>query len=208
MKKSIRISVDCGMVLLLPLLMSYSLVGETVHEYLGMFMFFLFLAHNILNIKWWKNIFHGKYNYVRILRLIVDVLIFIIMISLTISGIVMSRHIFRFLNINGSSAARTIHLFASYWGLILMSFHAGMHIVKIPYIKKKIFILFFVLLGISAFIRRNIIDYLFLKSQFVFIDFSQSVIMSICDYLFISILFMIVGYSVTRLLNSLSIHRR
>ena len=116
----------------------------------------------------------------------------------------MSRHIFQFINIDGSSYARTIHLLASYWGLILVSFHAGMHIVKIPYIKRNILIPIFVLLGIRAFIRRNIVDYLFLKSQFVLIDFSQSVIITICDYLFISILFMIVGYAVTRLLRTLS----
>ena len=204
MKNKIRVAVDVGMVILLPLLMAYSLVGETAHEYLGIFMFLLFLAHNILNIKWWKNIFRGKYNSVRILRLIINVLILVIMISLTISGIMMSRHIFQFINIDGSSYARTIHLLASYWGLILMSFHAGMHIVKIPYIKRNILIPIFVLLGIRAFIRRDIIDYLFLKSQFVFIDFSQSVIITICNYLFISILFMIVGYAVTRLLRTLS----
>lgn len=204
MKNKIRVAVDVGMVILLPLLMAYSLVGETAHEYLGIFMFLLFLAHNILNIKWWKNIFRGKYNSVRILRLIINVLILVIMISLTISGIMMSRHIFQFINIDGSSYARTIHLLASYWGLILMSFHAGMHIVKIPYIKRNILIPIFVLLGIRAFIRRDIIDYLFLKSQFVFIDFSQSVIITIYDYLFISILFMIVGYAVTRLLRTLS----
>lgn len=204
MKNKIRVAVDVGMVILLPLLMAYSLVGETAHEYLGIFMFLLFLAHNILNIKWWKNIFRGKYNSVRILRLIINVLILVIMISLTISGIMMSRHIFQFINIDGSSYARTIHLLASYWGLILMSFHAGMYIVKIPYIKRNILIPIFVLLGIRAFIRRNIVDYLFLKSQFVLIDFSQSVIITICDYLFISILFMIVGYAVTRLLRTLS----
>ncbi len=204
MKKNIRIAVDVGMIVLLPLLMAYSLVGETAHEYLGISMFPLFLAHNILNIKWWKNIFRGKYNSVRILRLIINVLILVIMISLTISGIMMSRHIFQFINIEGSSYARMIHLLASYWGLILMSFHAGMHIRKIPYIKRNILIPIFVLLGIRAFIRRNIVDYLFLKSQFVLIDFSQSVIITICDYLFISILFMIVGYAVTRLLRTLS----
>ena len=204
MKKSIRAAVDVGMIVLLPLLMAYSLVGETAHEYLGISMFLLFVVHNILNIKWWKNIFRGKYNYIRILRLIVNILIFIIMISLTISGIMMSRHIFQFINIEGSSYARMIHLLASYWGLILMSFHAGMHIRKIPYIKRNILIPIFVLLGIRAFIRRNIVDYLFLKSQFVLIDFSQSVIITICDYLFISILFMIVGYAVTRLLRTLS----
>ena len=41
MKKKLRIVIDIGMVLLLPLLMAYSLVGEAAHEYLGIGMFLL-----------------------------------------------------------------------------------------------------------------------------------------------------------------------
>ena len=54
MNKKLRIAIDSGMVLLLPLLMVYSLLGETVHEYLGIGMSLLFVAHHILNIAWWK----------------------------------------------------------------------------------------------------------------------------------------------------------
>ena len=59
MKKKIRIVVDCGMVLLLPLLMAYSLVGEAAHEYLGIGMSLLFVAHHILNVAWWKHLLRG-----------------------------------------------------------------------------------------------------------------------------------------------------
>lgn len=49
------------------------------------------------------------------------------MIALPVSGILMSRHVFAFLEVvSGMALARTIHLLASYWGLILMSFHAGL----------------------------------------------------------------------------------
>lgn len=71
-KKNIRILVDCGMVMLLPLLMAYSLVGETVHEYLGIGMFLLFVIHHILNIAWWKHIFRGKYTSLRVLGTVVN----------------------------------------------------------------------------------------------------------------------------------------
>ena len=210
MKKKIRILVDCGMVLLLPLLMAYSLVGETAHEYLGIGMFLLFIAHHILNIAWWKHIFRGKYTPFRILGTTVNLALAIIMLALPISGMVLSRHVFRFLHFNGASTARTVHLMASYWGLVLMSFHAGMHVQMIAgryllnkksNLKKSILVLnvFFAVLGIIAFKRKNIWMYLFLQSQFVFIDFSQSVLGAIMDYLFVSILFMILGYAFTRL---------
>lgn len=41
--------VDAAMVLLLPLLMAYSLIGEAFHEFAGTLMLLLFLAHHRLN---------------------------------------------------------------------------------------------------------------------------------------------------------------
>lgn len=96
MKKKIRIVVDCGMVLLLPLLMAYTLVGEAVHEYLGIEMFLLFIAHHILNIAWWKHIFRGKYTPFRVLGTTVNLALAIIMLTLPISGMILSRHVLRF----------------------------------------------------------------------------------------------------------------
>lgn len=50
------------------------------------------------------------------------------MIALPGSGILMSRHVFAFLEVvSGMALTRTVHLPASYWGVILMSFHAGLH---------------------------------------------------------------------------------
>ena len=37
------------MIILLPLLMAYSLIGETAHEWLGLFMFLLFILHHSMN---------------------------------------------------------------------------------------------------------------------------------------------------------------
>ena len=210
MKKKIRILVDCGMVLLLPLLMAYSLVGETAHEYLGIGMVLLFVIHHILNIAWWKNLLRGKYTPIRIVGTVLNFVLVIIMLALPISGMILSRHVFRFLHFGGAATARTVHLMASYWGLVLMSFHAGMHVQMIAgryllnkksNLKKSILVLnvFFTVLGIIAFKRKNIWMYLFLQSQFVFIDFSQPVLGAIMDYLFVSILFMILGYAFTRL---------
>ena len=127
MKKKMRIVIDSGMVLLLPLLMAYSLVGEATHEYLGIGMFLLFISHHILNIAWWKHLFHGRYTPLRIVGTTVNLVLAIIMLALPISGMILSRHVFRFLYLGGAATARTVHLLASYWGLVLMSFHAGMH---------------------------------------------------------------------------------
>ena len=48
-KKRIRLLVDIGMVILLPLLMAYSLIGEKFHEMIGTVMAVLFVIHLIQN---------------------------------------------------------------------------------------------------------------------------------------------------------------
>lgn len=213
MKKKLHIVIDIGMVLLLPLLMAYSLVGEAAHEYLGIGMFLLFVVHHILNIAWWKNLFRGKYTPIRIVGTVLNFVLVIIMLALPISGMILSRHVFRFLHFGGASTARTVHLLASYWGLVLMSFHAGMHGNMMMGIFRKaanmqqpskirtwclrVIALMLAVCGISVFVKNKISSYLFLRTQFVFIDFSQPIILALIDYLLIICLFMIVGYCFT-----------
>ena len=217
--KKIRIIVDCGMTLLLPLLMAYSLVGEAVHEYLGIGMFLLFVTHHILNIAWWKYIFRGKYTLLRVLGTVINLALAIIMLALPISGMILSRHVFRFLYFGGTSTARTIHLLASYWGLVLMSLHAGMHgsvmtgmlrkaahtqqTSKIRTWSLRVIAVLLAVCGVHAFVKNKISSYLFLQTQFVFIDFSQPVIQSLLEYCVIIVLFMVVGYYAVKVLKVL-----
>ena len=58
----IRLLADSGMTLALLLLMSYQLVGEKAHEWIGMAMFLLVIGHHVLNRRWMGNITRGKYT--------------------------------------------------------------------------------------------------------------------------------------------------
>lgn len=128
MKLKIKIGIDFLMTALLLLLMVYQVVGETLHEWFGAAMLVLFLVHNILNIKWYKNLFKGKYKPVRILGTVLNFAVLATILSLAYSGIVMSRHVFAFLLIDrGMALARVMHLSGSYWGFVLMSLHLGLH---------------------------------------------------------------------------------
>lgn len=117
------------MTAMLPILMAYELVGETAHEWVGLAMFVLFILHHILNYKWHQNLLKGRYSGIRILGTAIDMLLIVVMVCLPVSGIMMSRHVFVFLPIRGSSTAliRTMHLLSSYWGFVLMSVHLGLH---------------------------------------------------------------------------------
>ena len=59
--KTKRMILDAAMLLLLPLLMAYSLIGEAFHEVAGTLMLALFLLHHWLNRSWWKALFKGRY---------------------------------------------------------------------------------------------------------------------------------------------------
>lgn len=63
----------------------------------------------------------------QILQIVINFSILISMLRLGFSGIVMSRHVFEFFDFGLISEARKIHLFASYWGFVLMSIHQGLH---------------------------------------------------------------------------------
>lgn len=209
-KRKLQIITDVLMTVMLPLLMAYQLIGEAVHEWIGVGMFLLFLCHHLLNRHWHTNLLKGKYNKYRLLLTGIDILLFIIMISLAASGVLLSKHVFIFLQIeNGSSWARITHLLASYWGFILMSIHLGLHWNAIAATmnriarknastgKKRILFRIIVavicLYGIYAFMDRELATYLFLKSEYVFFDFSRPLLIFFIDYIAIMILFACIG---------------
>lgn len=209
-KRKFQIVIDMMMTVMLPLLMAYQRIGEEVHEWLGTCMVLLFLCHHLLNIHWHRHLLKGRYNSLRLLGTIIDILLFIIMVSLAVSGVMMSRHIFVFLqNGSGIGSVRVIHLSASYWGFVLMSIHIGLHwngvsamtnrvmqkggnTVKMRSISKTAAIVICGY-GVCAFIKQRLGTYLFLKSEFVFFDFSEPLLLFLADYIAIMILFGFIG---------------
>lgn len=206
------------MTVMLPILMAYSLVGEAAHEWAGISMFILFIIHHILNYRWHQNLLKGRYSEIRILGTVINILIFVIMICLMVSGIMISRHVFIFLRINGgTSFARTVHLLAAYWGFALMSVHLGLHwdmlmgvAKKITGIKKfshvrtiflRIIAALIAAYGIYAFLQRKNGSYMLLKTQFVFFDFDEPLSSFFVDQLAIMGFFVCIGHYISKLLQ-------
>lgn len=211
MKNKIKTAADILMTAALPVLMCYSIVGETAHEIIGIAMFALFILHHILNFGWTKALFKGKYPPKRIVGTIVNAAVLICMLGLMYSSIVISKHIFTFLNLGGAMTARTIHLLCAYWGLVLMSVHLGMHISQMAARMKlrskaliwKLRIIFGVVgvVGIYEFIQLKFTDYMFGRVKFVFIDTSASAVLTAMQYLTVMVLFAYIGYFLHILLN-------
>lgn len=199
-KAIVKIILDVLMTVALLFLMGYQLWGDVAHEIVGAGLFVLFIVHHILNWSFYKHLFRGKYTPMRILQLVMDGLVLAVMIMLMVSGIMMSRHVFAFLPVHGGlSVARRLHILGSYWGFILMSMHLGLHwnqmlgmFRKTTGIKKasKIrtaccFAAGLLIAGYGGYVlvKRDFPTYLFLKTEFVFLDYSESPILFYLDYL-------------------------
>ena len=71
----IRRIVDAAMTVLLLLLMAYQVTGEALHEWIGMGMTVLVIAHQILNRRWYGALLKGKYNAYRVLTTVINILL-------------------------------------------------------------------------------------------------------------------------------------
>lgn len=200
--KNKRIFIDMAMVVLLPMLMAYSLIGETFHEIAGTLMLCLFLAHHWLNRAWFKGLLRGRYSLRRVFQTAIDIFLLLFMIAQPVTGILMSKHLYAFLPTAGLSAAvRAIHLPLANWGFVLMCIHAGTHLEKplrrLPTAGKATLGLI-AAYGCCVFVKRQIPAYMFLKTSFVFFDYSEPRAFFFLDYLAVMILFAGLGWGIMR----------
>ena len=218
MKGKIKMTIDVLMTAALLFLMGYQFWGETAHEWVGAGMFVLFLLHHILNGSWHKNLFRGKYPPIRIFLTVIDVLVLLSMIAQMYSGIVLSRHVFTFLPIeSGLAFARRLHILGSYWGFLLMSLHLGLHWnMVLGAVKRKFPVtsqsvhylsvgigLAVALYGAWVFVKRDFAVYMFLQSEFVFMDYEEAKVLFYLDYLALMGTCIFISHYVGRLLRSL-----
>lgn len=115
MNKKFRIMLDIVMTILFTILMGYYATDNKVHEILGTITFILFIIHNILNIKWYKGIFKGKHTFQRTFHIILNLLLFIAILGMMVSGIMISSDVFAFFDIPTSMFGRRLHMLSTSW---------------------------------------------------------------------------------------------
>ena len=207
--KRVKIGIDILLTAALLLLMPYGMVGEAAHEWIGTAMFLLFVIHHILNRKWISHIRKGKYTAFRMVQTVLAFLILICILGSMVSGIILSRHVFSFIDIRGISVlAGRIHMICAYWGFVLMSLHLGIHWGMIQKMAGKLWKepskartwtaktagAAFALYGLYAFIKKDILNYLLMQVHFVYFDYSEPVVFFVFDYLAVMSMFIFIGY--------------
>lgn len=219
-KQTLKRVIDLVIILLLPVLMAEILTGQEIHEWLGAAMAVCFLLHLILNASWFKNLFKGNYTPVRALQAAVNLILCADILALMVSGIMMSGFVFAWLNISGGMIlARQLHLFASYWGLILMSAHLGLNWgvmlgagKKLLHIKKensvrtwtlRIFAVGISAYGIYAVTSQKLYQYLFLQTHFVLFDETKSAFVFFLETAAMMVLFAAVFYALQKCVSKI-----
>lgn len=214
-KMKLKLSIDFIMTVLLLFQMAYMLIGNTLHEWTGTAMLVLFILHNALNVKWYGNLLKGRYSGVRVMQTVINLALLLCMAGLMISGMMMSRVVFSFISIEGGMGfARMLHMAAAYWGFLLMSVHLGLHwkvvmgmvrkmrkekeaskpqvwILRIPAAVISGF-------GVYAFLKHNLLSYMFLNNRFVFFDMQQTLISFLAEYAAMMVLWACLAYYISR----------
>ena len=217
--KRLRMTLDIAMTVLMPLLMAYSLIGETFHQVIGTLIFILFIIHHMLNRKWSGALFKGRYSPDRVFRTGINALLFAFMILQPVSGILMSKHLYTFLpSLPLSAQARSVHMLLAYWGYVLLSVHAGTHLTasltKLRRNRRGAFTLLITalaavsLFGAYAFVERGFPEYLFAKTMFAFFDYSEPVLLFLLDYLAVMAACMMIGWLLLSGLNRIRVGKK
>ena len=207
----IKISVDAAMSVFMLLLMAYGLVGEAAHEWIGMGMFALFVAHHVLNRRWIKAVPQGHYTPLRLVQTALIGLIFLCMVGSMVSGIVLSRHVFAFLPKHGGyELAGKLHILCAFWGFVLMSLHLGLHLAPFANKLKKhrqflwagrIIAVLLAAYGVYVFVDRAFYEELFYLTEFKFFDTDKSAALYFFETVAMSSAFATLSYYGKKLLQ-------
>lgn len=174
----IRRVVDALMTIALLLLMSKQITEDIGHEYIGFAMGVLVCVHIYLNRQWFRTLFKGRYTPVRTLSVTINIAVLSAFVLSGIGGMLISETFMAIVPESLTELGRSMHVAASYWGIVLMGLHIGMHWAMIAGRVKamwaKILAVVFCGWGMYEFLYYGVANYLLLRSHFVFLDYDKN----------------------------------
>ena len=210
----IKKSIDVCLTVILLCLMAYQVTGEALHEWFGIGMTALLIAHHLLNLRWYASLFKGRYNAYRTVTAILNALLLASIALTALCGMSMSSHAVPFLyGMLPVSFARRFHLAMSFWSFILMGLHLGMHVpamasgMKMSGKAKTAAAAVFSAAagaGFWLFVRNGIPGYIFFRSPFAFLDYGKAAVLVFLENIAILVSFAFAGASCASILKALS----
>lgn len=174
-----RRAVDVALACALVLVMATPLAEETAHEWLGLSVAVLTIAHLALNGRMLRGLLHGGPALRRAVFLLADLALAGCLAMLIASSLVLSVHAFSWLPaLPGAAWARPAHMLCSFWLFALSAFHLGLHLpVRIERpaarVAAAVVVVSGVVGGIAAFAWLDLGAYLLGNVPFYAVDTSQ-----------------------------------
>ena len=165
MKRAVRYGMTALLVFQCGSGMALSRAESIAHEWAGLAFFAAVLVHLTQNRRWFGGLFRGKYSPARSLSAGADAALILAVILIAVSGMVISGHVFSFLNLSGTFWARKIHLAATAWLFLLCGIHYGWHLGKG---KRNIPLYISGAFGIAAIVVLKFCQRLFLLNEFAY----------------------------------------
>ena len=125
-----RIFLDCLLIIIFLLIMSFHFLPKLWHEILGLVMPILALLHVAWNRQWFAALLRGKYSLARFVPTTINLLLIVSLVVVAVTGILVSHHIFKGivpLTLQRNITVHQLHNAASYFMLILVGLHLGFH---------------------------------------------------------------------------------
>ena len=207
---TVRIIIDLAIIILLLCAYAYRIVGDTAHEWIGVSVFVLFIAHNVINYRWYKNIVRGAYTVRRVIMTTVNALLALTMATLAITGFIQSRTVLSFLNLQGGMVLRQIHTTVAYWGLPLIGIHIGLHwgmftkSISNQYLFiliMRIFAFLFTAFGIWSSFDRDMFPKLFLGFSFDYWPSEKPIVLFFAETISIMGIYIFTAYYFIKILD-------
>ena len=112
----VRLCLDGGIFLGTLFCMAYAWTGKLLHEWIGMAVVVLFIAHLFINRRWYSKAFARKGVPMNGTRKTFNCLLVFMTLGMTVSSVLLSEYVFGFLGLGGNEVGLTPHLICSYWG--------------------------------------------------------------------------------------------
>ena len=208
---TIKRVVDAAMTAVLLCLMAYQVTGEAAHEWCGIAMTALVIAHQVLNRRWYGALLRGKYNAYRTATTALDLTLLLSIALTAFCGMSMSGHAVPFLyGIAPISFVRQTHLSMSHWSFVLMGLHLGFHIpamtAKLDKRAKTALTTVFVCaagVGLYLFLRSGMADYMMFRVPFAFLDYDKAAWLVFLENLLMLLFWAFLGAELSLLLRGI-----
>lgn len=126
-----KLILDILMTAIMVCLLNTNLTGLLVHELLGIGIFFLFVLHKLLNLKWIKavtrNLFRKSLKPRTRLLYSLDVLLLILATANVVTGVLVSTRVLAFISAKDIYVTSLLHHFLAYSLMLVLAIHVALH---------------------------------------------------------------------------------